>query len=353
MQLSEKSRNRIFWILQLGGWTFINVISILVLKDTGIDFVLFSIISGILIGILSSTPLRYYLRSHIALDGLSWKNAGRVIGAILAGSLVYALLNYLAGYVFISFFEKETNEVVMAILKMYNSIWLLFFNSLFVIGAWVICYLVIKLVLKLNTARLERLELNASLRQAQLNTLKGQINPHFMFNSLNNIRGLMLEDVERSREMLTKLSEMLRYSLTQNDINTTTLESELEMVSNYVALSKIQFEDRLQFNTEIDPDSLKAEIPPMIVQLLVENAVKHGISSRKEGGEVRLKTGVREGFLRIEVANNGDLKLGGESTQLGLKNIRQRLKLLYGENGEFRLFQEGELVVAEVKIPIP
>jgi LytS/YehU family sensor histidine kinase len=352
MQLSEKSRNRIFWTLQIGGWTFINVVSILVLKDTGIGFILFSIIGGILTGILSSTPLRYYLRSQIAFDGLTWKNAGRVIGAILAGSLLYALLNYLAGFIYVSFFEEEANEVVLAILKMYNSIWLLFFNSVFVIGAWVICYLVIKLVLKLNTARLERLELNASLRQAQLSTLKGQINPHFMFNSLNNIRGLMLEDVERSREMLTKLSEMLRYSLTQNDINATTLESELEMVNNYVALSKIQFEDRLQFNTEIDPDSLKAEIPPMIVQLLVENAVKHGISSRKEGGEVRVKTGIRQGFLWIEVTNNGDLKLGGESTQLGLKNIRQRLKLLYGEDGGFRLFQKGELVVAEVKIPI-
>ncbi len=352
MQLSERSRNRIFWILQIGGWTFINVISLLVLKDTGIRFILFSIVTGIGTGILSSTPLRYYLRRHISFEGLSWKNAARIAGAIFAGALFYGFLNALAGYAYVAYFEEEANEVVRAILKVYNSFWLLLVNSLFVIGAWVVIYLGIKLVLKLNTARLERLELNATLRQAQLNTLRGQINPHFMFNSLNNIRGLMLEDVERSREMLTKLSEMLRYSLTQNDINATTLESELEMVDNYVSLSKIQLEERLQFSTDIDPESLKAEIPPMTVQLLVENAVKHGISSRKEGGEVKVRTQVREGFLWITVTNNGVLKLGGDSTQLGLKNIRQRLKLLYGDRGQFRLYQERDLVVAEVKIPI-
>ena len=99
-------------------------------------------------------------------------------------------------------------------------------------GAWLVTYLVIKLLLKLNRDRIERLELNTTLKQAQLNTLKGQINPHFMFNSLNNIRGLMLEDVEKSREMLTKLSEILRYSLTKNNVDSIPVHEELEVVEN-------------------------------------------------------------------------------------------------------------------------
>jgi LytS/YehU family sensor histidine kinase len=225
-------------------------------------------------------------------------------------------------------------------------------SSLILISMWVLCYLAIKLLLKLNKDRLERLELNDSLKQARLNTLKGQINPHFMFNSLNNIRGLMLEDVERSREMLTKLSEMLRYSLTENDINATSLEQELEIVNHYIDLSKIQLEDRLQFRKEVDPKSLGVEIPPMLVQLLVENAVKHGISVLKQGGEVILKTWVGEGALHIEVLNDGKLKSGGDSTGLGLKNIRQRLKLLYGTDAKFTIAQQGPQVLAKIKIPV-
>jgi hypothetical protein len=352
MQIAQKGRNRAFWTLQLGGWIFINVLSLLVLKDVGAEFLIFSVVSGVLSGILSTTPLRYYLRKHIIFDGLNWQVVARIFGVIVVGSLVYGLCNFLSGYLYVNYFETEENEIVKSILKGYNSIWLLIINSMIIVGIWVMCYLTIKLLLKLNADRLERLELNTSLKEAQLNTLKGQINPHFMFNSLNNIRGLMLEDVERSREMLTKLSEMLRYSLTENDINATSLESELEMVNHYVDLSKIQFEDRLKFHSEIDPESLNVEIPPMVVQLLVENAIKHGISDRKEGGEVRLSTRVYQGFLEIEVANDGILKLRGNTTQLGLKNIRQRLKLLYGTRGEFQLSQREDRVIATVKIPI-
>jgi LytS/YehU family sensor histidine kinase len=173
-----------------------------------------------------------------------------------------------------------------------------------------------------------------------------------MFNSLNNIRGLMLEDVEKSREMLTKLSEMLRYSLTKNSVDGIALEEELEMVDNYIALSKIQFEDRLQFNKEIEPDTLSVHIPPMIVQLLVENAAKHGISNLKHGGRIKLSAQKNGEALHIQVKNTGKLSIAKDSTQLGLKNIKQRLKLLYGDTASFDLNEIGDEVVADVKIPL-
>jgi LytS/YehU family sensor histidine kinase len=211
----------------------------------------------------------------------------------------------------------------------------------------------VKIAVKLNANRLERSELNATLKQAQLNTLKGQINPHFMFNSLNNIRGLMLEDVERSRDMLTKLSEMLRYSLTKNDVEAIALEEELEMVENYIALSKIQLEDRLTYTKTVDARTLALNIPPMIVQLLVENAVKHGISNLKSGGEVHLSTSMEASLLCIKVVNTGKLQITPNSTQLGLKNIQQRLRLLYGDRASFSIAEEGNKVVALIKIPMP
>ena len=207
-------------------------------------------------------------------------------------------------------------------------------------------------MLRFNANRIERLELNTHLKQAQLNTLKGQINPHFMFNSLNNIRGLMLEDVDKSREMLTKLSEMLRYSLTKNSVDGIALEEELEMVDNYIALAKIQFEDRLQFTKKIAPEALSIHIPPMIVQLLVENAVKHGISNLKSGGVIELKAERVEDLLKIEVQNTGKLQIAKNSTQLGLKNIKQRLKLLYGEKAFFQLKEEDNFVFANINIPL-
>jgi LytS/YehU family sensor histidine kinase len=152
--------------------------------------------------------------------------------------------------------------------------------------------------------------------------------------------------------MLTKLSEMLRYSLTKNSVDGIALEEELEMVDNYIALSKIQFEDRLQFKKVIAADTLAIHIPPMLVQLLVENAAKHGISNLKKGGHIELSTRKNGEALYIQVKNTGKLSIAKDSTQLGLKNIKQRLNLLYGENASFQLKEMGDEVVADVKLPL-
>jgi LytS/YehU family sensor histidine kinase len=148
------------------------------------------------------------------------------------------------------------------------------------------------------------------------------------------------------------LSETLRYSLTKSNVNSIALEDELEMVENYIDISKIQFENRLQFETNIDKTSLNTQIPPMIIQMLVENAIKHGISNLKEGGKVKLLTSIENGQLLIEVTNSGKLSSSPNSTQLGLKNIRQRLKLLYGEAATFSIKELGNKVVATIIIPI-
>jgi len=351
MQLSLHKRNRIFWILQFLSWGFINILSIFLLKKLSFEFLLFSILAGIFIGVLSTTLLRYYLRKHITFDGFGLREIGKIAISSLLCTLLYAVLNLVFGFLYKKYIPFKT-EIELHILEAYNSFWLITINSLFVIFGWVICYLIIKLLLKLNADRIERLELNTTLKQAQLNTLKGQINPHFMFNSLNNIRGLMLEDVEKSRDMLTKLSEMLRYSLTKNDINAISLEEELEMVENYIDLSKIQFEDRLSFVKDINPKTLTIPIPPMIVQLLVENAAKHGISNLKDGGTITLKTDITKDQLSIQVTNTGKLHLDKDSTQLGLKNIRQRLRLLYGDKAIFSLEEVEDDVVANIKIPL-
>jgi sensor histidine kinase YesM len=231
-------------------------------------------------------------------------------------------------------------------------------NIIFIINycvyffVWTGFYVAIKGLVELNKSRETRLELESNLKESQLNTLKGQINPHFMFNSLNNIRGLMLEDVTAARNMLTSLSETLRYSLTKSESNSIALEDELDMVKNYIELSKIQLESRLQFESFIDENSLSTQIPPMIIQMLIENAIKHGISNLIEGGKVSLSTEIKKNKLRIEVVNTGILKQSENSTQMGLKNIKRRLDLLYGESATFSLNELENQVVATILIPL-
>ena len=162
----------------------------------------------------------------------------------------------------------------------------------------------------------------------------------------------MLEDVNKARQILTSLSETLRYSLTKNSLDSITLEDELDVVDKYVEISKIQFEDRLQFQKEVDPHTLSIEIPPMLVQMLVENAIKHGISNLKEGGILRLSTGIIDNILKIEVSNPGQLKEVKNTTKLGLKNIEKRLRLLYGNKAKFTLESFEDKVKAIVKIPL-
>lgn len=303
------------------------------------------------IGISSTSVLRWYLKRHVDFDSFGFKEVVKILVSSLLAAALFGAMNIFFGYLYVKF-GPEITAAERHMFEAYDKFWIQVLNSLFLVGAWTITYLVIKLLLKLNQNRIERLELNSTLKQAQLNTLKGQINPHFMFNSLNNIRGLMLEDVEKSREMLTKLSEIMRYSLTKNNVNDIPVREELEVVDNYIDLSKIQFEDRLEFIKEVDSDTLDLKIPPMIIQLLVENAAKHGISNLKNGGRIVLDISKHNEELLIQVRNTGKLKISKDSTQLGLINIKQRLKLLYADRASFNLEEISDEVVAQVKIPL-
>lgn len=265
-----------------------------------------------------------------------------IISQLLYSLFIWPILELVTEYTAYKSSRQMTIEG-----KIYN---VFYFATLFFI--WLFTFLTIKIYHQLKKVQLKQLQLEANLKESQLNTLKGQINPHFMFNSLNNIRGLMLEDVDRARNMLTNLSETLRYSLTKSDVNSISLEDELEMVESYVAISKIQFEDRLQFETNIDQASLNKQIPPMIIQMLVENALKHGISNLKKGGKVTLSTTIKEHQLQIEVANSGTLQKSKNTTQLGIQNIKKRLELLYGQDAIFTLKEIENQVVATIKMPL-
>ena len=353
-----------YWVFALIGWLVL-ILSTLTFDKVsyGVEvaneskyygYIGYLVAEGIACGLLAyamSFILLYYIEKHIAFGNLKKRNVVALVLLFISVQILYSvilwpMLNIVQGFTDFSPTARLIDRMSM-FMRIAN---IPYFSAMFVI--WLFIVLVIKAYDYNKNITLKQFKLEGSLKESQLNSLKGQINPHFMFNSLNNIRGLMLEDVSKSRDMLTKLSEMLRYSLIKNDVNSIALEEELDMVENYIALSKIQFEDRLEFVKEVDPNSLSVSIPPMIIQLLVENAAKHGIANLIKGGTITLITNRTEDYLHIIVRNTGKLKIVKGSTQLGLKNIKQRLRLLYGNLAEFSLDEIEDEVVANIKIPM-
>jgi len=211
---------------------------------------------------------------------------------------------------------------------------------------WTVFYVAI-------TSSRRSVEMRVHLRDAQLRALEAQVNPHFLFNSLNTIRGMIVEDPAVAQDMVTRLANILRYNLEREKTSTVPLEREIEIVADYLAIESIRFDDRLTVRMEIQPAAAQAQVPSMLIQTLVENAVKHGIGARTEGGEILIRASIRNGALALEIVNSGQLSApNGHSTQIGLVNARERLRLLYGEQATLRLEnRDTATVAAMVSIP--
>jgi signal transduction histidine kinase len=189
--------------------------------------------------------------------------------------------------------------------------------------------------------QIEASELQARLARAQLDALRVQIQPHFLFNTLHAVSSLMDEDVRMARRMLSRLSDLLRLTLEKRDRQEVSLQEELEMVDCYLEIEKTRFEDRLSVQREIDPESLQAEVPMLILQPIVENAIRHGIARRSEPGRISIRSSVENGKLRLEVTDNGpgipQKHLAALEFGLGLSNVRSRLERTYGSSSRLEL----------------
>ncbi len=200
---------------------------------------------------------------------------------------------------------------------------------------------------------IERLRLQAQVKEAELRTLKAQVNPHFLFNSLNTLRSMIPAELDRPRDAVTLLAELLRATLTLGDRATVSVAEELETVETYLSLEQLRFEQRLRVRARVDPAARALPVPPLLLQTLVENAVKFGVGTRREGGEVGYEIALVEDVLHLRVTNPGRLRTGSESTGLGLANARARLLHLFGPAASLVLAQaDDDQVVAEVTIPV-
>jgi two-component system sensor histidine kinase AlgZ len=189
-------------------------------------------------------------------------------------------------------------------------------------------------------------------RDAELKALKAQINPHFLFNSLNSISALTSIDPSRARDMCVLLGDFLRLTLGLGEKTVVHFSEELDLLQKYLAIEKVRFGARLEMREEIQEESKSCLLPPLLLQPLVENAVKHGIAGLPEGGHVRLSGERQNGRLAIVVENSWDpdappRRSGG----MGLKNVQQRLEARYGKDASLRVNTEGELFQVSLSLP--
>ncbi len=225
----------------------------------------------------------------------------------------------------------------------------------FVLCLWTLIYMVVKQFRNNRQQQLKHIQLEAALRATELQALKAQLNPHFIFNCLNNMRALAIDDGATTRQMITHLSEILKYSFQYGEATHVTVAQEIQHVKNYLALEDIQFEQRLTYEFGVDPAAETLNIPFLSIQLLVENAIKHGIMGLPQGGQIHIGVHVSGSQLAITVSNTGTLAANpnNQTSGVGLVNLQQRLQLLYNGQANFQLQAiDHDQVMAQITLPL-
>ena len=218
--------------------------------------------------------------------------------------------------------------------------------------AWALAYIAYRSVVRGRIEELRSLRLESANREGQLANLRSQLNPHFMFNALNSIRSLIEEDPDRAKQAITQLSAILRNAMATVKRRTVPLGEEIDMVSAYLTLETMRFEERLRVRFDIDPALAREPVPPMMLQTLVENAVRHGIAQLPAGGEVSVSARSGPNGMHISVVNPGGLRPGKSRTEgIGLRNTRKRLRHIYGDQASIKLTEVDGLVVCDLHIP--
>jgi hypothetical protein len=217
---------------------------------------------------------------------------------------------------------------------------------------WEFFYFLAKTIERRRAVELQGLRLELLAREAQYRALSSQLQPHFLFNCLNSLRALITEDPARARDMVTDLAGFLRHALDHDLLTRVTLGEELAALDRYLALEHMRFEDRLHVHQEIPSELLRALLPPMMLQTLVENGLKHGIARLSGGGEIAITAVRQDGVLEIDVLNDGILGTVDRLGCVGLRNTRERLALVYSQRASLELFAvSSRKVCARLRLP--
>ncbi len=320
-------KNRAFWVLQTAGWAFYLMLRMASGVGNGMT-------ASFLIPLIVSVAAGYSITLVLSAV-FRWLIARRPImtwtGAVFAVAFSVAAYSAIDAWVF-NMMDRDGGAFDGA----------LFLGSITInfllIAAWSALYFGINFYIILEQRADELLKLEGQASSAQLAMLRYQLNPHFLFNTLNSISTLvLLQQTERANAMLSRLASFLRYTLVYEPTAQVTLAQEVETLKLYLDIEKMRFEDRLRINFDVDPAVSKARLPSLLLQPLVENAVKYAVTPQEEGAEINLEARLIGDRVRIVVSDsgpglNGALPATTSSTGVGLANIRDRLVQAYGED---------------------
>jgi len=333
---------RVYWLCQLAGWGTLVATWTVISFDFGVVHVKAMIIRHLgfgLAGVFASHLLRIGIWIVREWFHTWWSRGLGVVVALAGASAAMLGMGAVVAWLVPPFNNPGTYLMRFIQVATFLMPWLGF-------------YFALTNLRNAQREQLARVRLDAALREAEVRALKAQLNPHFLFNCLNSLRALVPVEQTRPREAITLLADLLRAALTVGEQTAIPLRDEMETVETYLALEKIRFEERLRVRKEIAAAARDWRVPPFLVQMLVENAVKHGIAMREEGGVVTIGAEVRDGFLYVRVKNPGRIVTSTDSTGLGLNNVRTRLRHLFGPEAGVTLTQAGDdLVIAEAVIP--
>jgi len=338
---------KLYWLLQIFGWLSFALVNLFfVSMARGI--------TPIQIGAYFSLAIFYFVSTHFfryLIKNKSWLEfpITKLISHVLIAVLILGILNtftqILINWIFGTLHIPQDFRPLVLIVNL--------FTSFLYYSLWALLYFLFYFLDNYNSS----LQYQARINEIKLIHLRNQLNPHFIFNALNSVRALVDEDPIKAKSAITQLSNILRYSLVVDKHKTISLSDEMKTVKDYLNLESIRFEERLKVIYDVEPKTNQYRIPPMMLQTIVENAIKHGISNLMKGGliEIKCTVGLLDD-LYIWVRNSGQLKPSGATKKKGeghgIANTIQRLKLIFGNKASFKIFNYGnEFVVTEIKIP--
>jgi LytS/YehU family sensor histidine kinase len=338
-----KPVSKYYWWCQLSGWLFwmsLNVV-LAIYYDRPMHGAYFA--NLVVMGVSGILITHLFRRIVLRYDWLQYPLDKLIFRMLLSVVICASLITILRGSINIIFHLSEKEEKLFSIG--------IFVVSSFLVTAWTAIYFLWHYFQKDQQYTLDRLRMQTLVNDLELRTIKSQLNPHFLFNALNSIRALIDENPKRARAAVTELSNILRSSMQAEKVETVSLENELNIVRDYLALEHIRFEERLKVHYDIDPNTEELPVPPMMLQTLVENAIKHGISKSVEGGILNISSQIKGTQHVITIRNTGQLNGHTDNGGFGLQSTRQRLGLLYKNKARFEIGNLNDHIV-EVKVSI-
>lgn len=346
--MNNKEKTSLFWKLQTSGWLSLLAIYILLYYRNYLTDV--RTITGLALTYITGFLITIALRKVYKTIGYNNRSISFISGTILLGTIITANIWF--------WFDLSTSILVLGELKILNDLTLngylsRIWTKSFVIILWSALYFGIKLWNDWLDEKTRAEKSDALAHKAQLQMLRYQLNPHFLFNSLNSIRALIEEDKIKAKSMITELSEFLRYSLINKNLSDVPLRNELEAMKHYFSIEKTRFEEKLEVTFEIDLDTENIVVPSFLIHPLIENAIKYGMQTTTLPLKILIKAGIEKNSLCLEVCNSGkwlESQNKNNSTGTGLNNVRQRLMNAYPDNHRFEIIKESNSVCVKIKI---